>query len=227
MQVNRSRPRSESQPPAKLRVLVADDEFLISMSLKAQLENLGYDVVGVAENGAQAVELTRNLEPDIVLLDIKMPVMDGLEAAKRILDERPVPILLLTAYSEQHYVDRAVEVGASGYLVKPVTEGDLMPAIRMAVARFKELQLLTEEVGNLTKALETRKLVEQAKGILMDRLSLSEADAFRRIQQQSQNENKPMLEIAKAIITADKVFAEARPRPGGKPEGVGRGPGNP
>lgn len=190
---------------------MADDEFLISMSLKAQLENLGHEVVAVAENGARAVELTRALAPDLVLMDIKMPVMDGLTAAKIILDERPVPILLLTAYSERHYVDKAIEVGASGYLVKPVTEGDLMPALCMAVARFAELQWLTNEVGNLTKALETRKLVEQAKGILMDRLKLSEAEAFRRIQQQSQNENKPMAEIAKAIITADKMFAEAKP----------------
>jgi len=201
--------RRDIQCPERLRVLLADDEFLIAMGLKAQLENLGYQVVAVAENGQRAVELTRSLKPDVVLLDIKMPVLDGLEAARQILQEAPLPILLLTAYSERHYVDKAVEVGASGYLVKPVTEGDLMPAIRMAVSRFKELQLLAEDVGNLQQALETRKLVEQAKGILMERLKLSEADAFRRIQQQSQNENKPMGEIAKAIITADKIFAES------------------
>jgi response regulator NasT len=209
MSTNRNRNQPEVKIPDRLRILVAEDEFLIGMSLKAQLENLGYEVVAVAENGVRAVELARALAPDLAILDIKMPVMDGLTAAKQILDERPLPILLLTAYSDDEYINKAVEVGASGYLVKPVTEADLMPAIRLAAARFHELQLLAEEVGNLTKALETRKLVEQAKGILMQRLKLTEAEAFRRIQTQSQNDNKPMADIAKAIITADKMFAEA------------------
>lgn len=190
----------------RLRVLIADDEAIRLLSLKAQLRNLEMDTVGEASNGREAVLLARELKPDLVILDIKMPELDGIEAAKAITAERPVPIVLLTAYSDPELAKRAIEAGIFAYLVKPISEADLLPAIVLATSRFAEFQLLRREIDDLKEALESRKLIEQAKGILMHRRRLSEADAFRLMQKQSQNENKRLVEIARAIITADKML---------------------
>ncbi len=189
-----------------LRILVADDESLRVMSLKGQLEALGHKVIAEAANGKEAVRLAQELKPDMAILDIKMPEMDGIEAAQKITEERPIPIILLTAYSERELAERAAMANVSAYLMKPVSEQDLLPAIALAVQRFKEFQSLHQEVDNLRDALETRKLVERAKGILMRRLNLTEEEAFRRMQRRSQNENKKLGEIAQAIITADGML---------------------
>lgn len=189
-----------------LRILIADDESLRVMSLKGQLETLGHKVVAEASNGKEAVRLAEELRPDLAILDIKMPEMDGIEAARQITATRPIPIILLTAYSERELAERAASANVSAYLMKPVSEQDLLPAIALAVSRFKEFQALHQEVDNLREALETRKLVERAKGILMRRLNLTEEEAFRRMQRRSQNENKKLAEIAQAIITADGML---------------------
>lgn len=189
-----------------LRVLIADDESLRVMSLRGQLESIGHKVIAEAANGSEAVNLARELKPDLAILDIKMPELDGIEAAKAITQERPIPIILLTAFSEKELAERAAETNVSSYLMKPVSEQDLLPAIALAVSRFKEFQSLHREVDDLRDALETRKLVERAKGILMRRLNLTEEEAFRRMQRRSQNENKKLGEIANAIITADGML---------------------
>lgn len=189
-----------------LRVLLADDESLRVMSLKGQLESMGHKVIAEAANGKEAVNLARELKPDLAILDIKMPEMDGIEAARTITEERPIPIILLTAFSEKELAERAAEANVAAYLMKPVSEHDLLPAIALAVSRFKEFQALHREVDDLRDALETRKLVERAKGILMRRLNLTEEEAFRRMQRRSQNENKKLGEIANAIITADGML---------------------
>ncbi len=189
-----------------LRILIADDESLRVMSLKGQLETLGNKVIAEAANGKEAVSLARELKPDLAILDIKMPEMDGIEAAKTITQERPIPIILLTAFSERELAERAAEANVSAYIMKPVSEQDLLPAIALAMSRFKEFQALHREVDDLRDALETRKLVERAKGILMRRLNLTEEEAFRRMQRRSQNENKKLGEIANAIITADGML---------------------
>jgi|DewCreStandDraft_4_1066084.scaffolds.fasta_scaffold121212_2 AmiR/NasT family two-component response regulator len=189
-----------------LRILIADDESLRVMSLRGQLESLGHKVVAEASNGAEAVRLADELRPDLAILDIKMPEMDGIEAAQKITAARPIPIILLTAYSERELAERAASANVSAYLMKPVSEQDLLPAIALAVSRFKEFQALHQEVDDLRDALETRKLIERAKGILMRRLNLSEEEAFRRMQRRSQNENKKLAEIAQAIITADGML---------------------
>jgi len=189
-----------------LRVLIADDESLRVMSLKGQLESIGHRVIAEAGNGKEAVRLAQELKPDLAILDIKMPELDGIEAAKQITVEHPIPIILLTAYSERELAERAAEANVAAYLMKPVSEQDLLPAIALAVSRFKEFQSLHQEVDDLRDALETRKLVERAKGILMRRLNLTEEEAFRRMQRRSQNENKKLGEIAQAIITADGML---------------------
>jgi len=189
-----------------LRILIADDESLRVMSLKGQLEALGHKVVAEASNGKEAVRLADELRPDLAILDIKMPEMDGIEAAQRITTARAIPIILLTAYSERELAERAASANVASYLMKPVSEQDLLPAIALAVSRFKEFQSLHQEVDDLRDALETRKLVERAKGILMRRLNLPEEEAFRRMQRRSQNENKRLGDIAEAIITADGML---------------------
>jgi len=190
----------------RLRIVIADDESTRNISLKAQLQKLGHEVVGEATSGHEAVELTKKLQPDLVIMDIKMPDLDGIEAARLITADRPVPIIMVTAYSEKSLAERAVSAGVFAYLMKPVTEEDLLPAILLATSRYNEFQVLRKEVDDLKEALETRKLVEQAKGILMERRQLTEAEAFRRMQRQSQTENKKLVEIARAIITANKML---------------------
>jgi response regulator NasT len=189
-----------------LRILIADDESLRVMSLKGQLESLGHKVIGEAANGKEAVRLADELKPDLAILDIKMPEMDGIEAAQTITHTRPIPIILLTAYSEQELAERAASANVAAYMMKPVSEHDLLPAIALAVSRYNEFQALHREVDDLRDALETRKLVERAKGILMRRLNLTEEEAFRRLQRKSQNENKKLGEIAQAIITAEGML---------------------
>jgi len=186
-------------------VIIADDESLIRMDLREMLTNLGYLVIGEVGDGRSAVNLARELRPDVVVMDIKMPDMDGIDAAKVLTEERISPVLLLTAYSQQELIERAKEAGVVGYIVKPFRESDLAPAIEVAVARFAEFRALEKEVGDLKLALETRKLVDRAKGILMDTQGLTEAEAFRKIQKMSMNTRKPMKEVAEAIILAQQA----------------------
>jgi AmiR/NasT family two-component response regulator len=188
-----------------LKIVIADDESIIRLDLKKMLEDMGHRVVGEAADGQKALELARTAKPDVVILDIKMPVMDGLDAAKIIAEEKIAPVVLLTAYSQQDLVERAKEAGVFAYLVKPFREESLMPAIEMAISRYLELQEREAQVSDLEEKLETRKLVDRAKGILMDKYGLSEHDAFRRIQQQSMNTRRSMKEIAEAIVIAHEV----------------------
>ena len=192
----------------RIRVIIADDESLIRMDLREMLLNLGYLVVGEVGDGRSAVNLARELKPDVVIMDIKMPDMDGIDAAKILTEEHIAPVILLTAYSQKDLVERAKEAGVVGYMVKPFRESDLVPAIEVALARFKEFEALHKEVDDLQLALETRKLVDRAKGILMDSQGLSEAEAFRKIQKMSMNTRKPMKEVAEAIILAHQAGEE-------------------
>jgi response regulator NasT len=187
------------------RVVVADDESIVRMDLREMLESLGYLVVGEAGDGESALHLSRELKPDIVVMDIKMPGMDGIEAGRILTEERIAPVLLLTAYSQQDLVERAKEAGVMAYIVKPFHEADLAPAIEVALQRWNEFRSLEKEVEDLKEALETRKLVDRAKGILMDSQGLSEADAFRRIQKTSMDQRKPMKEVAEAIVLAHEA----------------------
>jgi response regulator NasT len=175
------------------------------MDLREMLTNLGYLVVGEVADGTSAINLARELRPDIVIMDIKMPDLDGIDAARVLTEERIAPVVLLTAYSQSELIERAKEAGVVGYIVKPIRESDLAPAIEVALARFSELRALEREVGDLKDALETRKLVDRAKGILMDGQGLTEAQAFRRIQTMSMNTRKSMRQVAEAIILANEA----------------------
>jgi len=183
-----------------VRILVAEDETIIRLDLRDMIERSGFEVCAEARDGEEAVELARREEPDLAILDVKMPRLDGIDAARRILDERPIPIVMLTAYSQEELVSRAVEAGVFGYLVKPFREADLLPAIRAASARHDELVTLREEAQSLTEALASRKLVERAKGLLMDRESLTEQEAFGRLRRASQVSGRPMRVVAEALI---------------------------
>ena len=190
---------------SKLKVLIADDEPIILLDLKQMLENLGYEVVAEASDGQQAVDLARETRPDVCILDVKMPVMDGIEAVEIITEENIAPTILLTAYSDRELVDRAKIAGVFAYLVKPFKPSDLPPSIEVARSRFEQNVQLTKEVGTLQERLEARKLVDRAKGILMDEHKLSEGEAYRRIQVQSMNLRKTMREVAEAIILAKSI----------------------
>jgi AmiR/NasT family two-component response regulator len=183
-----------------VRILVAEDETIIRLDLKETLERAGFEVCGEARDGEEAVELAREEKPDLAVLDVKMPRLDGIEAARRILAERPIPIVMLTAYGHDELVARAVEVGVFAYLVKPFRESDLLPAIQTAKARYAELEALREEAESLAEALATRKVVERAKGLLMEQEDLSEQDAFTRLQRVSQTSGRPMKVVAEALI---------------------------
>jgi AmiR/NasT family two-component response regulator len=189
----------------RIRVIIADDESVIRADLREMLTNLGYLVVGEVGDGQSAVNVARELKPDVVIMDIKMPDLDGIEAAKILTQEKISPVLLLTAYSQRDLIDRAKEAGVVGYLVKPFREQEIVPAIEIALERFKEFRELEKEVGNLRETLETRKVVDRAKGLLMDQQGLTEAEAFRKIQKMSMNTRKPMKEIAEAIILAHEA----------------------
>jgi two-component system, response regulator PdtaR len=189
-----------------LRILIADDESIRLLSLRKQLAALGHVVVAEASTGDEAVALAASALPDLAILDIKMPVMDGIETAEKITQARPIPIILLTAYDEAQLVERAAEANISAYLMKPVAEEDLLPAITLALTRFRQFQALRQEVANLREALEARKTIERAKGILMRRLNLSEEEAFRRLQKQSQDSNRRLAQVAEAIVVADQML---------------------
>src|SRR5574341_2558011 len=189
----------------RTRVIIADDESVIREDLPEMLSNLNYLVVGEAGDGRNAVETARELKPDVVIMDIKMPDLDGIDAAKILTQEKVAPVLLLTAYSQRDLVDRAKEAGVVGYLVKPFREQEVVPAIEIALARFQEFRELEKQVGDLKETLETRKVVDRAKGILMDQQGMTEAEAFRKIQKMSRNMRKPMKDIAEAIILAQEA----------------------
>ena len=189
----------------RTRVIIADDESVIRTDLREMLTTLGYLVVGDVGDGESAVNLARELKPDVVIMDIKMPNMDGIEAARLLTQEKIAPVLLLTAYSQRDLVDRAKEAGVVGYLVKPFREQEIVPAVDIALARFQEFRELEKQVGDLKETLETRKVVDRAKGVLMDSQHLTEAEAFRKIQKMSMNTRKPMKEISEAIILAQEA----------------------
>lgn len=189
----------------RVRVLIAEDEALIALALSSQLESLGHTVLGVAENGHVAVELAKRLLPDLIVMDIKMPGMDGLSAAAAINQERLTPIIILTGYSDQDSVRRAGELGVYAYLSKPVDLRELIPSIEIAMNRFREAMKLREERIKLKGELLGRKLIEQAKGILMRRLHCSEEDALRKLRKASRDQNVKMAEAAKQIIFAEKI----------------------
>jgi AmiR/NasT family two-component response regulator len=194
----------------KLRIVIADDEPIILLDLRQMLEELGMSVVGEASDGAQAVEKVRALKPDLAILDVKMPEMDGIEAARILHEERLAPAILLTAYSDSELIQRAKQAGVYGYIVKPFKQADLTPAIEIALARYQEARELEQQVDDLKEALETRKIIERAKGILMDTYGLREQEAYRRIQVQSMNTRKSMREIAEAIIIAHTLQNPSR-----------------
>jgi two-component system, response regulator PdtaR len=188
-------------PPHTTRVVIAEDEALIRLDLKEMLEEEGYSVVGEAGDGEAAVKLAAELRPDLVILDVKMPVLDGISAAERIAKERIAPVLMLTAFSQRELVERARDAGAMAYLVKPFNKGDLVPAIEMAVSRYNELAALEAEVADLAQRLATRKLVDRAKSILQTKYGLSEPAAFRWIQKTSMDRRLTMQAVAEAVIT--------------------------
>ena len=184
----------------KPRILIAEDEAIIRLDLKEMLEEEGIEVVGEASDGEAAMRLARETNPDLVILDIKMPGMDGLTAAEKVVEEDLAAVLILTAFSQKDLVKRAADAGAMGYLVKPFQKSDLMPAIEIALARHSELQAVKKESSDLTEQLETRKVVDRAKGKLMDDQGISEADAFRHIQKKAMNERRSMKDVATEIL---------------------------
>ena len=190
-----------SQPaPATRRVVIAEDEALIRLDLAEMLAEEGYDVVGQAGDGERAVELAEELRPDLVVLDVKMPKLDGIAAAERIASKRIAPVVILTAFSQRELVERARDAGAMAYLVKPFTKSDLVPAVEMAVSRFAELQLLESEVADLQDRLETRKAVDRAKSVLQEQLNISEPEAFRWIQKTAMDLRLSMRQVAEGVI---------------------------
>jgi two-component system, response regulator PdtaR len=188
-----------SSPPR--RVVIAEDEALIRLDLAEMLAEDGYEVIGQAGDGERAVELAQELRPDLVVLDVKMPKLDGISAAERIAEQRIAPVVILTAFSQRELVERARDAGAMAYLVKPFTKGDLVPAIEMAVSRFAEVQQLEHEVADLTERLETRKLVDRAKGVLQAQLELTEPESFRWIQKTAMDLRLSMRQVAEGVIT--------------------------
>lgn len=194
----------------QLRVVVADDESIIRLDLKEMLERLGHRVIGEASEGITALQMVREMKPDLAVLDIKMPGgMDGIDVADTIAKEKLCPVILLTAYSQRDLIERASSAGVYAYLVKPFQESDVEPGIEIAMTRYNEFVAISQEAGQLQDALDTRKMVDRAKGILMDRQGLSEQEAFRRIQVQSMNSRKPMKEIAEAIVITSEVEASS------------------
>src|SRR5437762_10322496 len=183
-----------------MRILVAEDETIIRLDLCELLKRSGFEVCAEARDGEEAVALAREHEPDLAIMDVKMPRLDGIGAARRILEERPIPIVMLTAYGQEELVSRAVEAGVFGYLVKPFREADLLPAIAAARARHDELQALRSEAESLADALAARKVIERAKGLLMEKEHLSEQDAFARLRKASQASGRPLKVIADAVV---------------------------
>jgi response regulator NasT len=195
-----SHARPERTPLVTIRVVIAEDEAIIRLDLKESLEEEGYEVVGEAGRGDQAIELARELRPDLAILDIKMPGVDGLTAARTIAAERLCAVLMLTAFSQREIIEEARDAGALAYLVKPFQKNDLIPAIEVAIGRFRELQQLDSEVDSLGEQLESRKLVDRAKGILIDECSMREQDAFTFIQRTAMSERSRMRDVAERIV---------------------------
>jgi two-component system, response regulator PdtaR len=183
-----------------VRILIAEDETIIRLDLRELLENAGFEVCAEAKDGIEAVELAASTEPELAILDVKMPRLDGIDAARRILEDRPIPIVMLTAYGQDELVSRAVEAGVFGYLVKPFREADLLPAIKTARARHDELAALREEAESLSEALAARKSIERAKGLLMTKEGLTEQEAFERLRRASQLAGRPLKVVADALI---------------------------
>ncbi|HEV2376319.1 MAG TPA: response regulator [Streptosporangiaceae bacterium] len=190
-----------SQTP--VRVVIAEDEALIRLDLKEMLEEEGYQIAGEAGDGEKAVELAIDLRPDLVILDVKMPILDGISAAQRIAEDHIAPVVILTAFSQRELVERARDAGAMAYLVKPFTKADLVPAIEIAVSRFQEVRALAAEAGSLRDRLEVRKLLDRAKGRLQVDNGLSEPDAFRWIQKTSMDRREPMRAVAEAVLSGE------------------------
>jgi len=203
MVVSVDSPVDEKSP---LRVVVAEDEALIRMDLVEMLTELGYVVVGEAADGESAIRLAEEQRPDVVMMDVKMPVLDGITAAKRIAHARIAPVVMLTAFSQRELVERATQAGVMAYLVKPFSQGDLVPAIEVAVSRYSQFVLLEDEVADLTERLETRKRVDRAKALLQQVYGLNESDAFRWLQKSAMDRRLSMREVA------DVVIAETSPR---------------
>jgi response regulator NasT len=183
-----------------MRILVAEDETIIRLDLRDLLERAGFEVCAEAKDGEEAIALARQEQPDLAIMDVKMPRVDGIEAARRILEERPIPIVMLTAYGHDELVSRALEAGVFGYLVKPFREQDLLPAIRTARARHEELAAVRAEADSLAEALAARKAIERAKGLLMEKEGLSEQDAFARLRKASQVSGRPLRVVAEAVV---------------------------
>lgn len=186
--------------PNQRRAVVAEDEALIRMDIVETLTEGGYHVVGEGANGEEGVALAREHRPDVVVMDIKMPVMDGITAAEHIAKERLAPVVLLTAFSQTELVERARDAGAMAYVVKPFTPADLLPAVEIAASRFSEIRALEAEIADITERMETRKKVERAKGLLMEKMKLNEPEAFRWIQKTSMDRRLTMREVAEAVI---------------------------
>lgn len=189
------------------RILLAEDNDLVALTLEEQLKGLGYDVIAIARTGTEATELAARLSPDLIIMDFRMPEMDGSEAAARINNYRSTPIIMLTAYTDRDTIRKAELAGVMSYLVKPVNEVELMPAINIALARFREILALRAQVVELEESLEARKIVERAKGILMQRLGLTEREAYERLRQRARDKRTKMRDIAQAIIEAEELLS--------------------
>jgi two-component system, response regulator PdtaR len=204
---------SRSTPPGEAgaagrRVVVAEDEALIRLDLREMLEEEGYVVVAEAGDGEAAVELASQHRPDVVIVDVKMPKLDGISAAERIAAARIAPVVILTAFSQRELVERARDAGAMAYLVKPFAKSDLVPAIEMAMSRYAEISALEREVADLRDRLETRKLVERAKSRLQEEFAMSEPEAFRWIQKTSMDRRRSMREVAESVLTTERPVAD-------------------
>jgi AmiR/NasT family two-component response regulator len=189
----------------QLRLVIVDDESLIRMNLKETLVGLGYLVVGEAGDGVGAIRLARELQPDLVMMDIKMPKMDGIQAAKVLADEHLAPVVLVTAYTDREQVEQACAAGVMNYIVKPFRDAELVPAIELTVARYRAFRRMDQQASDLAETLETRKIVDRAKGLLMDTQGMKEQEAFRKMQQLSMNTRKSMREIAQAILITAEI----------------------
>ena len=185
----------------RVRVVLAEDEAIIRLDLKETLEEEGYDVVGDTGRGDRAVELVGELDPDVVILDVKMPGLDGIEAARRIAASHDTAVVILTAFSQRELIDRAIEAGALAYLVKPFSRSELVPAVEIARARHREMRALTEQARTMAERLEARKVLDRAKGVLIDEAGLTEGDAFRFIQTTAMSGRQTMVDVARAVLS--------------------------
>jgi response regulator NasT len=206
---------ADDKSQARKRVVIAEDEALIRMDLAEMLQEEGYEVVGQAGDGESAVKLAAEHRPDLVILDVKMPVLDGISAAERIGAEKIAPVLMLTAFSQRELVERARDAGAMAYLVKPFSKADLVPAIEMATSRYEELRALEGEVADLAARFETRKLVDRAKGLLQVQLGMTEPEAFRWIQKTSMDRRLTMREVAQAVVDGTSAPKTEKPEKAG------------